>query len=364
LLKTVSVETERVVLLRELDGYPQSIQLLRLLSTIDADVWIIDCLDAERSLDCATHVRLYYPNAAILGIDAHQDQTAGLLELGVHLIPGFPPQPDQHANALDAALRQAKGGSLDNLFAFLPAKAGSGSSTVALNTAAVLVSLKKKVALIEADLRSGVLSLMLNLTPHYGIQQVLEGISDLDNLRWEGWVTRARGIDLLPSNRASRDRLPSWNDYFSLLNFVCPRYDAVLVDLPELVNPATLEVVRRAALVFGVCTPELLSLRLAQERCRDMEAWGLKPERVRLLLNRMQDSELSVKDVEKHVGQRVSHAFPNDYRAVRAAVLKGEPVDPATKLGQSYVAFASQMVGLSAPAAPSWLGGRLRGLLR
>ena len=46
-----------------------------------------------------------------------------------------------------------------NLYAFIPAKAGGGATTLALNTAGHLPhAFKQKVLVVQSDLRSGVLS--------------------------------------------------------------------------------------------------------------------------------------------------------------------------------------------------------------
>ena len=71
----------------------------------------------------------------------------------------------------------------------------------------------------------------------------------VDSLSWPRSVTSVGGVDFLLTNTATRKSpFRSWAHYFQILRFVAPRYDLVMVDLPEVVNPATAEVVLRARL--------------------------------------------------------------------------------------------------------------------
>src|SRR5258705_378193 len=78
----------------------------------------------------------------------------------------------------------------ENLFAFLPAKAGSGCTTVALNTAGYMAdtsrpdSVARKVLLIESDIRSGVLSVLLGIHHKYSLRDALDDSEQLDYSRW------------------------------------------------------------------------------------------------------------------------------------------------------------------------------------
>ena len=71
----------------------------------------------------------------------------------------------------------------ENLVAFLPAKAGSGASTVATNVAGYLSAepLSKKTLLIDGDLHSGLISVTLGINHPYSILDALENSSQLDS---------------------------------------------------------------------------------------------------------------------------------------------------------------------------------------
>jgi Flp pilus assembly CpaE family ATPase len=139
----------------------------------------------------------------------------------------------------------------------------------------------------------------------------------------------------------------------------------VIADLPELINPATREIVRRANRVYNVCTPELLAVKLAERRCQDLVEWEVPDSRVHILLNRWTKNELNSDEVAEAVQRSVDHVFPNDYSALRKAMADGRCVAPESALGRSIAEFAARLSGNQTPGArPSSNGiSRLRDLL-
>jgi Mrp family chromosome partitioning ATPase len=85
--------------------------------------------------------------------------------------------------AISSGVHKFHGGIHENLVAFLPGKAGSGASTVVLQTALVIAQdLKRRTLVLEGDLHSGVLSAMLQVEPKSPIRDVLAEAPHLDNL--------------------------------------------------------------------------------------------------------------------------------------------------------------------------------------
>jgi Flp pilus assembly CpaE family ATPase len=133
----------------------------------------------------------------------------------------------------------------------------------------------------------------------------------------------------------------------------------VLADLPELVNPATVEIVRSASHVMVVTTQEVLTLKMAERRMRELIDWGVPEDRIKILANRWQRKEISKEEIEKFLRRPVYATFENDFPAVRRATLDGGPVSASCGLGNSFHAFAQRLSGAKA-ASGGWLS-RLRG---
>jgi Flp pilus assembly CpaE family ATPase len=126
---------------------------------------------------------------------------------------------------------------------------------------------------------------------------------------------------------------------------VLPRYDFVLVDLPEVVNPATAETVRTARAVYVVTTPELPSLSLARQRFQELTAWGVSDARLFAVLNRWHKHDLSADDVERILRHPVAATIRNDYRLVQRLISEARSLEIDNDLGAAFLQFACELAG-------------------
>ncbi len=252
-----------------------------------------------------------------------------------------------------------------NIVAFVPAKAGGGCSTIALNVAGALAGSKsKKVLLIEGDRRSGILSIMLNLENRSGLAEALQQAGEMTPVEWQQHSVWVSGIHLLPANPAKRGPLPTWADYYLLLRFAQKPYDFVFVDLPEVVNEATAEVVKSARAICIVCTPEVPSLKMAVQRKAELAACGISEDRIHVVLNRWESGGLSRKDVEEALDCPVFATLPNDYKQVKNAILESRLVAAESRFAKSCRALAQKLSGLPEAPRPESKFSLLRELVR
>lgn len=235
----------------------------------------------------------------------------------------------------------------ENILAFLPAKAGSGASTIALHTAAALArEFQRKVLLLEGDRRSGVLSILLDRETPRGLSGALQDADELTDLSWRNYHETVSGIDVLLADPGRRGPLPTWGQFYQLLRFLQSRYEFLLADLPEVVNEATAEIVRNARAVMVVCTPELPSIKMAAYRCAELEECEVPRERVHVVLNRFERGGLSVEDAEKALERPVFATLPNDYSRLRDAILESRVVPADSPLGRGSRTLAEKLGGL------------------
>ena len=342
-----------VVIQKTLNSFLSNYELAVLLNTHDPDLIFMELSDWEGASAAAVTIHSLFPKIAIIGFGAGwSDQMESLCEqAGVSRVLISPVTMKGFQTSVFRGIHNLRSGLQENLVAFLPAKAGSGCTTVALNTAANLAgALGHKVLLIESDLNSGVLSVLLNIKSPQSLLDALENSSHLDYSLWSNCVVRKHGIDLLLAERSKP--FPSWGNYHHLLEYVRSRYNTIVVDLPEIVNDATEEILRRARFVFIVCTPEVPSLKLAQRRCRELESSGVAANRVGIIVNRWHDTDVKEEDVENILDHGVAAIFPNDYASVQEAILNGEVVDSGTELGKTFLSLARILAGVPDPYSP------------
>jgi Mrp family chromosome partitioning ATPase len=333
-------------------GSPEDLatrEVVRTLAMQDPELILLDLGNWEAVGVLASQIKERGCRAIMVGFRPAWNRMEQITfeEAGIHYLLREPFSAAEMETMAYETLHKERGVTNSNILAFLPAKAGGGCSTVAIHTAAGLAkSFPKNVLLIEGDRRSGVYSIMLNLDGRQGLDNALALGSSLTPGEWHQQVERIDGFHLLPANRKRRSPLPSWADYYQLLRYAQKQYDYLLVDLPEVVNEATAEVVRSARTVFIVCTPELTSLKMARFRAEELEACEIPSDRIQVVINRVERGGPDVKDLEEMIERPVFWTLPNDYGELNGAVLESRLASPDSAFSESCRALARKLGGL------------------
>jgi len=352
--------TGQLMPVREMELPLDEVAVRRVLNLHHPDVILVDLSGGDDGALAVYLVKRAASDVPVVGIGGTNEIRASVDELGVTAFTAEKPEPGELLSAVGAALHRSCGGVEESLLSFLPAKAGNGCTTVVMNTAVALARLGRKVVVVEADLRSGVLPILLDRVVKHPLQSLLADSAEIDGFRVENCVVRAHGVDWLLSSRSIDARLPCWFDYYRLLEVLKKKYDYVLVDLPELVNVAGVGSVRRSRQVYAVCTPEVHSLRLCAHRLEELAYWSVPSERIALVVNRWHPQDLAAARIEEMIGRPVAQVLPNSYLSARAATNEAREVDPESKLGQAFTQFACLVAGEAYAPAGQGFAGRLR----
>lgn len=248
-------------------------------------------------------------------------------------------------------------------------KGGCGKSVVASNLAVLLARQSgEDVALVDLDLQSGDLAIMLQLLPAWTLYDAAENVDRLDAEAVRGYMTEHRsGVKLLaaPVDPAHADAVTP-KAVHRILGLLRDEYPYVVVDTPPMFTDqvlAALDENDECVLVTSMDVPSIKNLKLALQT---LEKLGLERDRLQLLLNRA-DSNVGLRlhEVEKSIGTHVDVALPSS-RDVPLSVNQGVPlalerrkspiVEPLTKL--------ADRIHANRVDDPATTGGRLRGLLR
>jgi cellulose biosynthesis protein BcsQ len=355
-LQRVIRETGHFVLDRVFSPYPTPYELSRALSTLRLDVAFLDVTYSGPAASLVEQIRSIDASLPVIGFSTQASHPVPPPDLA-----GFMELPFSAHNLVKTAREAMRGrghSNYSNVTAILPAKAGGGATTIAINAATHLArSFGKKVLVVECDLQSGTIGERIGSRRFRSISETLESADVASTLIWPQHVFRKDDVDFLLTNRGTPIRPPAWHDYHHLLNFVAGRYDHVMLDLPDVVSDATSEALHAASSIYIMTTPELLSLSLVPQRLAELEAARVDRSRVRILLNRWQSGDMSKADVAAMLGCEVAAVFPNDYRAVNNAILNQSFLDSDTRLGKAYRSFAATLANEpEAPQATRHLG--------
>ena len=329
------------------DYRPTAPDMVRLVNSFVPELAMIEFHDRDDVLKVEEALHAAMPGLVILGFAENWQYEDQVKTPGgfVKVIPSGVPM-EAFREALTAGVNAAKAPGPDNVFVFLPAKAGSGASTVALNvTGALANKCGKSTILVEADLHSGPAGMYLNLNPTYSVLDALRESHRLD-ANWADMTTPIRNFSILPACNIRGDvPQPSPWAYRRLLTYTRQRYEYVMFDLPEVVNNATEAVVTSAKTVYVVCTPEVPSLMLARKRCAGLIDRGVPEDRLQIVLNRYSKDGPDPSVIAEIVGYPIGQVIPNDYKSLWEANLKRSLVDDNSTAGRAFESFAWSLTG-------------------
>jgi pilus assembly protein CpaE len=305
-------------------------------------------------LETARWLRTRGTPTAVLGIvDAvTQDLLRSALRAGVTDLLATDASDDELREALTDAegVTRAQRGSHVNpadptgggkIITVFSTKGGSGKSVIATNLALLLRQRTgASVALVDLDLQSGDLAIMLQLLPAWTIYDATENIERLDVEALRGYLTPHRGgVSLLaaPLEPALADTV-SGPAVHTILESLRLMFDYVVVDGPAFFTDqvlAALDVTDECILVASMDVPSVKNLKLSLKTFQQL---GFVRERLHLVLNRA-DSKvgLRIQEVEKSLDTRIDVSIPSS-REVPLSVNQGTPL--ADGKGRSSVVSA------------------------
>ncbi len=358
-LVSAILETHQVGIVRRMESYPNAVELGRFMRAAAPEIIFLSIESKQASLEIARQIEELVPGTQIVAVNRTCDPPTllGTMQAGIRefLSPPFELQ------TLNEALRRIGEKILqnpplfettDSVFAFLPAKAGSGTTTIAVNASLALSKMTPKgVLLADLDLNSGLVGFMLRLTDSlYSIVDAAENAMELDENLWPKIVSSKDNLDILPVGGLSPGFRIEAAQIRHILGYARRQYSAICVDLSGMMERYSVEILHEAKRIFLVTTPELPALHLAREKLAFLRSQDLDG-RVSILLNRSQKKgQISLAEMEKLFGMPVFMTFPNDYLGVHKALTDGRQVSASSALGGCFRELAETMVNKKAPA--------------
>jgi len=237
------------------------------------------------------------------------------------------------------------------IIAFLGAKGGVGTTTVAVNVATALAqaaggtTAAASTLLIDLHVTYGDAAVFLGAEPRFSVLDALENVHRLDKAFLSGIAGHAAaGLSLLASSDRAATTPVDAPSVRTLLEAAARYYRYVVLDVPR--SETMIEALEPASRIVVVANQELATVRAATRLATTLrQRYG--KDRLMVVVSRYDhQSEIGQDDVEKVLGTPVVHTFPSNYRIALEALNTGRPVvlDNHNKLAAALTDFARGLV--------------------
>lgn len=330
------------------------------------DVLIVDVRDGNGMPDGTAALRRRYPDTALVLLTAALDPTLMLeaMRSGITECLTEPLTEEALVAALGRVSSQKQPEAGGEIYAFLGAKGGIGTTTLAVNAATALARRGERTLYIDLHVAGGDAAVFLGAEPRFSVTDALDNIHRLDESLFKTLIvpTNAK-VDLLASSSQSVVWNADAKRIHRLLEFVKKHYRFIVIDAARS-DATVLDSFEGTARIVLVTNQELATLRNGS-RMASLLRQRYGAARVMVVANRFDaGADITEKDIERVIGSSVKHAVPNDYRASLDALTHGTPLilRNHTRLVGPIDALARDLAGLPAPTAAA-KGAGLLGLL-
>ena len=317
------------------------------------DVVVVDVRDRRTMPAELAVIKRQHPAIGILVVLPRLDGTLVLdaMRSGASECVAEPITRDELTAALARIAAQRPSRRRGDVFAVIGAKGGVGATTIAVNVATMLSKLQPaSTLLMDLHLTYGDAAIFLGAEPRFSTLDALENMHRMDASFLRTLVTQTQsGLNLLASSGHAVSAPVDVARLRSLIDLAANEFRFVILDVPR-ADPAVLDSLEAASSVVVVANQEVATIRNAARMTAALEQRYGK-ERVNVVISRYDArAEIGQADVERVVGRRVAHLFPDNYPIVLASHNKGRPLvlDNHTKLASAFTAFASDVAGLPA----------------
>jgi pilus assembly protein CpaE len=246
-------------------------------------------------------------------------------------------RPVLAAELIDAVKKVARRRTVKNLhapntgtvFSVYHPSGGVGTTTIAVNLAAMLAAQGHSTALVDLNLYSGDVSAFLDLAPRYTLTDVMPKAGKIDASFLKSVIApHPSGVHVLDGPDRLAEANPIAPEFLQeVIGVLRTIFEYTVIDTGgELFgcNLATFELSDRILFTTVLTVP---GLRTAKRYLTAMAEVGLGPDRVKLVVNRyLPRDDIKISDAEKVLRTKAYHTLPNNYADLRTSVTKGMPL--------------------------------------
>jgi pilus assembly protein CpaE len=311
-------------------------------ATEGATVVVVD-LDAARPEEMAAleHMMVQIgisPPVVVVTQSFDAEVARSLLQMRVADFLVKPVQPIELVRTCARVARSAVAETKEaQIYTFIPAVGGAGVTTLAIQTALLLLNsgqrVRPTVCLVDLDFQHGACADYLDLEPRLDLKEIEPRPERLDRQLLEIMLSHhASGLEVIAApNRPAEMRSFDPDMVTRLLDLVSSHFDYVVIDMPRTWFSWTDSVLlgsNRTFIVSEMTVPSIRQAKALVAAIRERLGDGPQP---RVVVNRFEqrmfDPGLKKADIEQALGDGFAGTIPNNYRLVREAIDRGVPLD-------------------------------------
>jgi pilus assembly protein CpaE len=314
------------------------------LAVDDATVVVID-LDPDRGAEMGALARLMakigeWPPVVVVTHTFDKEVARQLLQMRIADFLVKPVQPVELVRTCARVVQTPTGPepSEAEIFTYLSAVGGAGVTTLAIQTALLLLNshghkARPATCLVDLDFQHGACADYLDLEPRLDLREIEPRPERLDRQLLEVMTTyHASGLAVIAApNRPAEMRSFDPDMVTRLLDLVSSHFNYVVIDMPRTWFSWTDSVLLGSNHLYVVSEMTVPGLKHAKQlvaAIRERLGDGLHPQ---VIINRFEQSLFSSglrrSDIEQALGDDFLMALPNNYSLVREAIDRGVPLE-------------------------------------
>jgi pilus assembly protein CpaE len=338
----------------DLSLYPQAAVLLDISS------------DLEQGLRSLEQIRQSVPSlyAVLSATEVSEEFLLRSMRMGSS---DFLQQPLKRAEFSEALTRleehlqriSRQGRQIGRMYTFVGVKGGVGTTTAAVNFAALCARTGKSTVLVDLDMDSGDAAVYLGLRHQYSLADVVDNLDQLDQAMMDGIVTRdPLGFSVLCApEEIERSQIITDGHLREIGTFLIERFDVVVVDGSRALDPLLLSCLELSDSIFVVLTPEFPAVRNGQHYMSALARAGYGHDAIKLVVNRYDKRstlQVNLEQLQQTLGAAPFWVLPNRYEEAMKAIHEARPIviRGNADLGRAYREFGKKF-GLEPQAIPA-----------
>jgi pilus assembly protein CpaE len=336
---------------------------------VQPDIILIDVRGQHQLPSSLALLKRKHPSVNVILIASAID--AGMMleamRAGVNECIAEPLAQAEVSAAVNRLLGQRATAAKGAVFAFVGAKGGVGTTTLAVNVATSLANPSAgRALLIDLHLVYGDAAVFLGAGGRFSIVDAVENLHRFDGAFFNSLLARtASGVDLLASADHPSAKPIDPKRLATVVEFAATQYPYTVLDVPRSDSTA-LDSLDHASTIVVVANQELATVTNAGRMASALRS-RYRKAKVMTVINRTdRRSEIGQQDIERAVGGAISFQVPSDYRRALHAIHKGRPLalDNHNELSASIKALAQELAGVKRERSaerPTGLIGLLSG---